>query len=81
MSGLFRSPRTAGELVRRTRLERGWTQDELAGRMRVRQATVSKLEAGKPATRIDILFRALAALGLQLPAGPRETPADIEDFC
>lgn len=80
MSDLVRSPRTAGELVRRARLDRGWTQNALADRMRVRQATVSKLEAGEPATRIDILFRALAALGLQLTAGPRETPADIEDL-
>ena len=64
MSDLVRSPRMAGDIVRKARLERSWTQSELASRMNVRQATVSKLESGEPATRMEVFFDALAALFL-----------------
>ncbi|WP_300557186.1 helix-turn-helix transcriptional regulator, partial [Maricaulis sp.] len=66
MSDLVRSPRMAGELVRKARLAAGLSQAELAERMRVRQATVSKLESGEPATRMAVFFDALTALGLEL---------------
>ena len=56
MANLVRSPRMAGALVRKARLAHGWTQKELAARMNVRQATISKLESGKPATRLAVLF-------------------------
>lgn len=80
MSTLVRSPRTAGDLIRRERLTRGWSQTELAARMRVRQATVSKLEAGEPATRMEVLFKALSALGLQFIKGDRVPDQDLEDL-
>jgi HTH-type transcriptional regulator/antitoxin HipB len=70
----------AGELVRKARLSAGWTQAELADRMRVRQATVSKLESGKPATRMAVFFDALTALGLELVAAKRGGNADFGDL-
>lgn len=77
MANLVRSPRMAGALVRKARLAHGWTQKELAARMNVRQATISKLESGKPATRLAVLFGALAALGLELAAAQRSGKTDI----
>lgn len=77
MADLVRSPRMAGELVRKARLDAGWTQAELAARMRVRQATVSKLEAGAPATRMEVFFDAMTALGLDLVANKRGGRADF----
>jgi len=47
------------------------TQGDLGEKMHARQATVSKLEAGEPATQIRILMDALAALDLELVIRPR----------
>lgn len=80
MPDLVRSSRMAGELVRKARLSAGWSQAELAERMRVRQATVSKLEAGEPATRMAVFFDALTALGLELVAEKRGGKADFGDL-
>ncbi|MBD3768641.1 MAG: helix-turn-helix transcriptional regulator [Rhodobacterales bacterium] len=80
MSDLVRSPRMAGELVRKARLAAGLSQAELAERMRVRQATVSKLESGEPATRMAVFFDALTALGLELVAAKRGGKADFGDL-
>lgn len=48
--------------------------------MHVRQATISKLEAGEPATQLRILMEALAALDLELVIRPRSAASndDIE---
>lgn len=80
MSDLVRSPRMAGDVVRKARLAAGWSQAELAARMRVRQATVSKLEAGEPATRMEVFFDAMSALGLELVAARRGSKADFGDL-
>ena len=47
--------------------------------MNVRQATISKLESGAPATRMAVLFDALAALGLDLAATMRGSKSGFED--
>lgn len=80
MADLVRSPRMAGDLVRKARLARGWTQADLAAHMNVRQATVSKLENGEPATRMAVLFDALAALGLELAVADRGGSANFKDL-
>ena len=50
--------------------------------MSARQATVSKLEAGEPATQLEILMDALTALDLELVIRPRTKaqPKNIEDI-
>jgi HTH-type transcriptional regulator/antitoxin HipB len=47
----------------------------------VRQATLSKLEAGKPATQLRILMYTLAARDLELVIRPhsKASPDDIEE--
>jgi HTH-type transcriptional regulator/antitoxin HipB len=80
MADLMRSPRMAGALVRKARLAQGLTQKELAARMNVRQATISKLESGESATRMAVLFDALAALGLELVATTRSGKSGFEDM-
>lgn len=49
--------------------------------MYVRQATISKLEAGEPATQLRILMDALAALDLELVIQKRgkASIAEIEE--
>jgi HTH-type transcriptional regulator/antitoxin HipB len=70
----------AGALVRKARLVQGLTQKELAARMNVRQATISKLESGEPATRMAVLFDALAALGLELAVTTRDGKSGFQDM-
>ena len=74
----IRTTRQAGTAIHRLRRQRSLTQSQLSDLMRVRQATVSKLEAGEPATQMRILMDALAALDLEIvirsrtKAGPDE---------
>ena len=63
------SARTAeqiGAIVRRARRNAQLTQTELGNRIGLRQATISKLEAGRPATRLSTLLDTLTALGLEI---------------
>jgi HTH-type transcriptional regulator/antitoxin HipB len=65
--------------VRRYRRQKALTQSKLAELMHARQATVSKLESGQPATQLRVLIDALAALDLELVIRPR-TKASAEDI-
>ena len=52
--------------LRRLRLERKLTQDELAAEAGVRQALISELESGKIDVRLDTLQRIASALNARL---------------
>lgn len=82
MSQLARTPGQFGEALRRYRLSRGWTQTQLAQQAGLRQATISQIENGHGATRIDTLCAVLAALDLELTVVPRTKSWDeeIEDL-
>jgi HTH-type transcriptional regulator / antitoxin HipB len=58
---------------RRARKQRGWSQSQLAERVGVRQGTISLIETGNPATKLDTLLAILAALELELQVGSRVT--------
>ncbi len=49
--------------LRRRRVDRGLTQTELARAVRSSQSRVAKMEAGDPSVSVDLLLRALLALG------------------
>lgn len=78
MNELIRSPRMAGHVVRKARKARGWSQDQLAKRMNVRQATISKLETGNPNARMEVFFNALIALELELMVAPRSAGTETD---
>lgn len=53
--------------VRELRLERGWTQDELAERAQVNPGQVSRIETGKrPTMLVTTALRFAAAFGVPL---------------
>jgi HTH-type transcriptional regulator / antitoxin HipB len=79
MNTIARTTKQLGAGVRRYRRQKALTQDKLAELMHVRQATVSKLEAGQPAMQLRVLIDALAALDLELVIRPR-TKALAEDI-
>jgi HTH-type transcriptional regulator / antitoxin HipB len=71
MDTIARTPRQLGAGLRRYRRQKGLTQGGLGDLMHARQATVSKLESGEPATQLRILMDALTALDLELVIRPR----------
>ena len=79
MELIARTPKQLGIAVQRRRKEQNLTQGELGARMNARQATVSKLEKGEPATQLQTLMNSLAALGLELVVRPR-TMSRVEEL-
>jgi HTH-type transcriptional regulator / antitoxin HipB len=71
MDTIARTPKQLGSGIRRFRRQKGLTQGSLGEAMHARQATVSKLESGEPATQLRILMDALTALDLELVIRPR----------
>lgn len=82
MDILARSSQQLGAAIRRRRRQKKLTQAALGERMGARQATVSKLESGAPATQLKTLIDALAALELELVVRPRTkiSAQKIEDL-
>lgn len=82
MDVIARSTKQLGTALQRRRKEQALTQGELGERMSARQATVSKLEKGEPATQLRTLMDALAALDLELVVRPRTASSvkELEDL-
>ena len=60
-----------GRALRAARLRGGLTQSELAERALTTRQSIAALESGHQARTLEILFDALAALGLELTVRPR----------
>lgn len=82
MSDLARTPKHIGTLVRRTRKKRGWSQTQLGNAAGLRQETVSLIETGNPATKLETILAVLAALDLEFLIAPRSKgqASDIENL-
>ena len=82
MQRTARTPAQIGALIFRERRARGLTQAQLGARIGRRQATISKLEKGEPATQLSTLFDVLSALNLELTVNERARSgkADIESI-
>lgn len=71
MDQIASTPKQLGTILRRRRKDIGLSQEVLASRIHLRQATVSALENSATDARLDTLFDALAALDLELVVRPR----------
>jgi len=80
MSALARTPKQIGALIRRNRKQLGLSQSALGQRVGLRQETISLIETGNPATRLDTLLAVLAALDLELQIAARTRRHDVEDL-
>lgn len=69
------SPESLGFALREERKKKGLNQTELGIPVGVDQTTVSKVEQGKPGTRLDTLFRLLSVLDLELILQPKDVPS------
>jgi HTH-type transcriptional regulator/antitoxin HipB len=82
MDHIARTPQQIGAIVRRQRKKLGLSQDDLGTRIHLRQATISKVESGEPATRLQTLLDTLSALDLEIVIRPRTRGSanEIEDL-
>jgi len=82
MTDLARTPTQIGNLIRRIRKKRGLSQSQLGERAGLRQETISLIETGHPAAKLDTILAVLAALDLELRIVPRTkgSAADLEDI-
>lgn len=82
MTELARNPKQIGALIRRARKNRDWSQTQLADRAGLRQETISLIETGNSATRLDTILAVLSALDLEFRVGPRSKgeATTIEDI-
>ena len=82
MKDLARDPRQVGNLVRRARKKQGLSQSQLGEKAGLRQETISLIETGHPAAKLQTILGILAALDLELRIVPRSKgqAADIEEI-
>jgi HTH-type transcriptional regulator / antitoxin HipB len=82
MATIARTPKQLGAGIRRYRRQKHLTQRAMGDLMHARQATVSKLENGEPATQLRTLMDALTALDLELVIRGRTkvSSEEIEDL-
>ena len=66
MKQLVYSPKSLGSALRRQRKLKKLNQREVGELYLLEQSTVSSVERGTPGTRLETLFRLLAALDLEL---------------
>lgn len=80
MQDLARTPKQIGTLIRRTRKRLGMSQRALGERVGLRQETISMIETGNPATRLDTMLAMLAALDLEFQITTRSRGSDLQDL-
>jgi HTH-type transcriptional regulator/antitoxin HipB len=71
VADLARDPKQIGNSIRRARKKRALTQKELGNKAGLRQATISSIESGNPAAKIESLLAVLSALDLEFQIAPR----------
>ncbi len=77
---IVRNEQQLGAALRRARRKMGLSQSVLGERVHLRQATISRVEAGEPAVQLSTIMSVLAALDLELVVRPRsKTDADDID--
>lgn len=82
MTDLARTPQQLGNTIRRTRKRMRLSQAQLGAKCGLRQETISLIETGNPAAKLETILAVLAALDLEVRVAPRTktTAADIEDL-
>jgi len=66
MRQMVYSPESLGQFIQRVRQYKNLTQHQAGEDFRIDQTTVSSIERGAKGTRLETLFRILAALDLEL---------------
>ncbi|MEI5681624.1 MULTISPECIES: helix-turn-helix domain-containing protein [unclassified Mesorhizobium] len=82
MIDLARNPKQIGNIIQRARKKQGLNQTELGIKAGLRQETISLIETGNPAAKLETILAVLAALDLEFRIVPRSKnrASDIEDI-
>lgn len=72
MEQLIYSPQALGNAIKRQRKVKKLSQKEAGSAFNLDQTTVSSIEQGAPGTRLETLFRILAALDLEMIIKPKK---------
>lgn len=73
MEQLVFSPKSLGSSIRRHRKAKKISQTEAGSTFKIEQSTISSIEQGAPGTRLETLFRVLAALDLEMVIRSKKT--------
>ena len=76
MVELARSPEQVGNTIRRARKKRGMSQSELGEKSGLRQETISLIENGNPAAKLETILAVLSALNLEIEITQRKSAFD-----
>ena len=79
MKTLARDARQLGNLIRRARKQQAISQKVLGDRAGLRQETISLLETGNPAAKVETVLSVLAALNLELQVVTRSKGGYLTD--
>ncbi len=60
------SPETLGRVLKKHRKDLGLTQTQAGQKFNIRQASISKIEAGSAGVSLATLFRLMSALNLEM---------------
>lgn len=71
MHELARSPEQLGNAIRRARKKNGMSQSDLGKKAGLRQETISLIENGNAATKLETILAVLSVLNLELQIHPR----------
>lgn len=76
MNLIVTSPKALGNAIKRQRINKKLNQTEAGSSVNIDQTTASSIEHGAPGTRMETIFRMLAALELEMVIRPRGTIDD-----
>lgn len=76
MNQMARSAKQLGAHLQNERVRRGLSQTELADLAGTGQKTISHVETGSKGTKLETVFRLLAALDLEIHLEPRTKGAE-----
>ena len=80
MEQLVFSPESLGQALRRQRKAKSLNQTKLGELFKLEQSTISNIETGAPGTRIETLFRVLAALDLEMVIRSKSSQRQNENW-
>lgn len=76
----MQSPALLGQAFKHFRDEKGINQKEVGQSFMLDQTTISSIENGAAGTRMDTIFRLLAALELEMVIRPKQSLDSIEGW-
>jgi HTH-type transcriptional regulator/antitoxin HipB len=76
MDQIVQSPKSLGSAIKRQRKVKQLNQQQAGSAFKLDQTTVSSIEQGAAGTRLETIFRMLAALDLEMVIRPKKTTSN-----